>query len=325
MNGQTNKDPYAALGVSRDADIETIKKSYRKLAQQYHPDRNPDDSQAEERFKQVSAAYAVLSDPERRKNFDEFGEIALDVSFDADKARAASQGFGGGFGGSPAGGFSGGGFDGGGLGSLFEELFGAGTGRGGARSGPFPQAGPDLETRLSLSFAEAITGCEKRVDVSRPEAEGRAQRQTLHVRIPPGVEDGARIRLAGKGGAGIGGGPPGDLYARVQVGKHPAFKRDGRHLAIDIPISIAEAIGGADVELATLDGRVTLKVPPGTDGGTRLRLRGKGVPGHGRRPTGDLYVTVRIRVPEKLNDEQRKLVETLFDEDAARWRQDLMK
>ena len=325
MNGQTNKDPYAALGVSRDADIETIKKSYRKLAQQYHPDRNPDDPQAEERFKQVSAAYAVLSDPERRKNFDEFGEIALDVSFDADKARAASQGFGGSFGGSPGGGFSGGGFHGGGLGSLFEELFGAGAGRGGARSGPFPQAGPDLETGLNLSFAEAITGCEKRVDVSRPDAEGRAQRQTLLVRIPPGVEDGARIRLAGKGGAGIGGGPPGDLYARVKVGKHSAFKRDGRHLAIDVPISIAEAIGGADVELATLDGRVTLKVPPGTDGGTRLRLRGKGVPGHGRRQTGDLYVTVRIRVPEKLNDEQRKLVETLFDDDAARWRQDLLK
>ena len=322
MSTQTHKDPYAALGVSRDAEIETIKKAYRKLAQQYHPDRNPDDPAAEERFKQVSAAYAVLSDPERRKNFDEFGDIALDASFDAEKARAASRGFGGGFpGGGPAGGFSAGGFqDAGDLGSLFEDLFGGG--RGGHR-GPFPQAGPDLETRLTLSFAEAVLGCEKRVEFSRPDTEGRNHRETLQVRIPPGVEEGARIRLAGKGGEGIAGGPAGDLYARIHVQKHKAFKRDGRNLTLDVPISIAEAIAGAEVDLATLDGRVSLKVPPGTDGGTRLRLRGKGVPAHGKRPAGDLYVTIRIRVPKKLDDAQRKIVEELFDEDAARWREDL--
>ncbi|MDG2050180.1 MAG: J domain-containing protein [Myxococcota bacterium] len=319
MSKQTHKDPYAALGVSRDAEIESIKKAYRKLAQQYHPDRNPDDPAAEERFKQVSAAYAVLSDPERRKNFDEFGEIALDVSFDAEKARAASRGFGGGFpGGAPGGGFQ----DAGDLGSLFEDLFGGGRA---GRRGPFPQPGPDLETRLSLSFSEAVLGCEKRVEVSRPDAEGRTHRETLQVRIPTGVEDGARIRLAGKGGEGSGGGPAGDLYARIQVQKHKAFKRDGRNLNLDVPISIAEAITGAEVDLATLDGRLNLKVPPGTDGGTRLRLRGKGVPAHGQRPAGDLYVTIRIRVPKKLDEAQRKVVEELFDEDAARWREDLGK
>ena len=168
-----------------------------------------------------------------------------------------------------------------------------------------------------------MLGCEKRVEFSRPDPEGRNHRETLQVRIPPGVEEGARIRLAGKGGEGIAGGPAGDLYARIHVQKHKAFKRDGRNLTLDVPISIAEAITGAEVDLATLDGRVSLKVPPGTDGGTRLRLRGKGVPAHGKRPAGDLYVTIRIRVPKKLDDAQRKIVEELFDEDAARWREDL--
>lgn len=321
MPTSQRKDPYAVLGVARDADADTIKKAYRKLAQQYHPDRNPDDDTAEERFKAVSAAHAVLSDPERRKSYDEFGEIALDPNFDAEKARAASQGFGGGFGGP---GFSTEGFqDAGGLGDLFEGLFGATQGRRGR--GPFPQPGPDLETELTLDFADAVRGCEKRVDVGRPDAEGRMRRETLNVRIPPGVEDGARIRLAGKGGEGRGGAPSGDLYAKVRVSPHAVFQRSGRDLAMEMPISIAEAINGAAVEIATLDGRVTLRVPAGTDGGSKLRLRGKGVPAHAGRPAGDLYVTVKIRVPKKLSEEQKALVEDLFEEDAASWREDLQK
>ncbi len=317
------KDPYATLGVARDADVDAIKKAYRKLAQQYHPDRNPDDATAEERFKEVSAAHAVLSDPERRKDYDEFGEIALDPNFDAEKARAASHAFGGQQYGQ---GFSTGGFqDAGGLGSLFEDLFGGGGGGRGRTGTPFQRPGPDLETELTLGFVDAVRGCEKRVDVGRPGPDGRATRETLNVRIPPGVEDGARIRLAGKGGAGSGGGPPGDLYARVRVSPHPVLQRSGNDLSMEMPISVAEAVAGAQIDIATLDGRVTLKVPPGTDGGSKLRLRGKGVPAHAGRAAGDLYVTVRVRVPKNLSEEQRALVEELFDEDAARWREDLLK
>lgn len=310
------KDPYALLGVPRDADADAIKKAYRKLAQKYHPDRNPGDAAAEERFKQISSAHAVLSDPDRRKNFDEFGEIALDPNFDAERAREASRAFGG----HPrsAGGFQ----DLGGFGSVFEDLFGGGGGR---RRGAFPQAGQDLETSLTLDFADAVLGSEQRIELQRPDPSGASERQTLTVRIPPGVEDGARIRLAGKGGPGANGGPPGDLYARIQVRPHRFLTRDGDDLALEIPVSIAEAIRGAAVEIPTLDGRVTLRVPPGTDGGSRLRLRGKGVPAHAGREAGNLYVTIRIRVPKKLSEAQSSLVEELFDEDAASWRADLLK
>ncbi len=308
------KDPYALLGVARDADAETIKKAYRKLAQKYHPDRNPGDAAAEERFKQISGAHTVLSDPDRRKNYDEFGEIALDPNFDAERARAASRAFGG----QPrsAGGFE----DLGGFGSVFEDLFGGGGGR---RRGPFPQAGHDLETALTLDFADAVLGSEQRIELQRPDPSGSAERQTLTIRVPPGVEDGARIRLAGKGGPGANGGPPGDLYAKIHVRAHRFFTRDGDDLAVEIPVSIAEAIRGAAVEIPTLDGRVTLRIPPGTDGGSRLRLRGKGVPAHAGRAAGNLYVTIRIRVPKKLTEAQSKLVEELFDEDASSWRAEL--
>lgn len=316
---QEQKDPYALLGVARDADADTIKKAYRKLAQKYHPDRNPGDAEAEEQFKRISNAHAVLSDPERRKNFDEFGEIALDPNFDAERARAASRAFGG----DPrsAGGFQ----DLGGFGSLFEDLFSGGAGAGGRRRASFAQAGQDLETSLTLDFADAVLGSEQRIELQRPDASGAGERQTLTVRIPPGVEEGARIRLAGKGGPGFGGGPPGDLYAKIHVRPHRFLTRDGNDLAMEIPVSIAEAVRGAAVEIPTLDGRVTLRVPPGTDGGSRLRLRGKGVPAHGGRAAGHLYVTIRIRVPKKLSEAQEALVEELFDEDAAAWRAEVLK
>jgi DnaJ-class molecular chaperone len=319
----SGKDPYATLGVARDADADTIKKAYRKLAQKYHPDRNADAPDAEENFKRVSSAYAVLSDEKRKAAYDEFGEIALDPGFDVDKAREASRGFGGGFGGfgQTAGGqgFGGGGFqDAGGFGSLFEDLF-TGGGRGPSRA-PRQRRGADLETTIVLDFGEAILGAEKRLDFERPAAAGGTRRETLTVRIPPGVEDGARIRLAGKGQEGSQGGPPGDLFARIQVRAHAFLERQDRDLVMEAPISIAEAVGGAAIEIPTLDGRVTLQVPEGTDGGSRLRLRGKGVPAQGGKPAGDLYVTLRIRVPKDLPAESRKQLESLLEDDADEWR-----
>lgn len=304
------RNPYEVLGVARDADAATVKKAYRKLAQESHPDRHPDDPQAEDRFKEINQAYQVLSDPERRSAYDEFGDIALDPNFDAERARAArSQGFGG----FPGGGFSFSTGDAEGftdLGSLFEDLFG-GAGAAGRARGPRARRGPDLETTIELDFVDAALGCEQRIELQLPQADGSARSETLAVRIPPGVSDGGRIRLAGKGGPGRGGGPAGDLIARVRVRPHSLFRREGRDIHIEAPVSVTEATLGAEFEVPTLDGRVMLRVPPGTDSGSKLRLRGKGIPAAGGQPAGDLYVGIRIRVPKKLDDEARQRVKDL--------------
>jgi len=287
------------LGVPRDASQDAIKKAYRKLARENHPDVHPGDKRAEERFKEASEAYEVLSDVEKRKLYDEFGEAALHPNFDPEAARQAFRGFGGGGGGFGAGpsGFTD-------LGDLFGDLFGMG-GRGGAARG-FARRGRDLETTLQLSFLEAAQGGEHHITVERPTASGGITRERVVVRIPAGVADGGRVRLAGKGGEGVGGGPPGDLYAVIRVGKHPLFKREGRDLHLDLPVSISEAVLGAQIEVPTLEGKVTLTIPPGTDSGKRLRLRGKGIADP--KPTGksgDLYVTIQIMVPRNL-DQQAK-------------------
>ena len=314
------RDPYAVLGVARDASADEIKKAYRKLAQKYHPDRNADDEVAEERFKSVSAAYAVLSDDERRAAYDEFGEIALDANFDAEKARQASQAFGGGFGG----------FEGfqradfgdqmGGFGSIFEDLFG---GAGHARRGPpRPVKGRDLEAELELEFEAAALGTERRISVARPLADGGIGSESLTVRIPPGVDDGGRIRLAGKGGESPNGGPPGDLFCRVRVRPHRHFTRDGRNLQLDVPVSMIEAINGAEIEIPTLDGTVHLRVPASADGGSKLRLRGKGIPAGAGKATGDLIVTLRIKTPKKLEDEERAQLDALLPSDGDELRRE---
>jgi DnaJ-class molecular chaperone len=322
------KDPYATLGVARDADADTIKKAYRKLAQQFHPDVNKDDTGAEDRFKQVSAAYSVLSDPKRRRSYDEFGEIALDPNFDADKARQASQGFGGGFG---RGGFGGGGGGGefrtqdlGGLGSIFEEFFGGAAARGGPRA-PRQQRGGDLEASLELDVTEAALGCEKRITVSRPGEDNLPTQESLTVKIPPGVPPGGRIRLAGKGRPGLGGGSHGDLYCVVSVRPHRFFRREERDIHLEVPIAISEAVGGAEVEIPTLEGRATVQVPPGTDGGSKLRLRGKGIPGAAGKSRGDLYVTLRIRVPKGLDKAARDELAALLPDDGESLRAELLR
>lgn len=253
------KDPYSILGVRRDADATSIKRAYRKLAQEHHPDRNQDDKVAEERFKAISGAYAVLSDPARRKNFDEFGEIALDPNFNPEGARQARQNpFGGGF--------SSRGFGGGNSGSLFDEFFANASGGFSRQRTPRKVKGRDREVTVELELREASEGCERSLSLVSAGSEGNPS--TLRVQIPRGTRDDARIRLAGKGDPGAHGGPAGDLYCRIRLRPHAFFRVDEYDLSLDVPISLKEAILGAEIEIPTLSGRVTLNVPPGTDAGT---------------------------------------------------------
>ncbi len=319
------RDLYSILGVARDADEGTIRKAYRQLARRHHPDVNPGDAQAEDRFKDISRAYDVLSDPEKRRNYDEFGEVSLQGGFDADKARQAREAFASRFGrGGPQDfrGFEGDGSERagfGGLDDLFTDLF-ARRGWGDARR---EQRGTDLEAELELDFVDAARGGEHRISIARPQPDGTLRQETVTVRIPAGVSDGGRIRLRGKGAAGRRGAPAGDLYARIRVRPHRFFRREGRDLHLDLPVTVAEATLGAKVEVPTLEGRVTLTIPPGTDSGAKLRLRGKGVHNPSGGPAGDLYVVVQIRVPRNLTKEARERLRELGRFDPPDVRKDL--
>lgn len=325
------RDLYEVLGVARDADADAIRKAYRKLARKLHPDVNPGDAAAEERFKEVSEAYSVLSDPEKRGNYDEFGDVSLEGGFDAEAARKARDAFGRRFGGPGAGpsgasfGFEAGPgaqFEFGDLDELLGRVYGARGRRGGGLQG---LRGADLEAVLELDFLEAARGGEKRLQLQVPDEQGVPRPQTVTVRIPPGVADGGRIRLRGKGGPGMGGGPPGDLFATIRVRPHPVLRREGRDLHVEVPITVTEAVRGAKVEVPTLDGRATVTVPAGTDGGRRLRLRGKGVPDPAGGPPGDLYVTLRIRVPRGLDSEGEAALDRLGSFEPADPREDLFR
>ncbi|HKK50895.1 MAG TPA: J domain-containing protein [Myxococcota bacterium] len=296
-------DPYRVLGVSRDASTDEIKKVYRKLARETHPDLNPGDETAEKRFKEVSVAYEILSDEEKRRNYDEFGEIALEAGFDADAARAQREAFSSRFGGAGAGGQAGA-FDFGGIDDFLRQFQGGGPFQGGGRAGAgragagFRMRGTDAEASMGLEFTEAALGGERKISISRPTADGRLVEETITVRIPPGVTDGGRLRIPGKGGEGVGGGPPGDLWVSVRVAPHPFFRRSGKNLELDLPLTLREAVQGARVEVPTLQGRVTLTVPPGTSSGARLRMRGEGIPGGRKGPDGDLIARVQVIVPD---------------------------
>jgi molecular chaperone DnaJ len=346
------KDYYKALGVPETATEQEIRRAYRKLAKQHHPDANPG---SEERFKEISAAYDVLSDAEKRREYDEVRRLG------------PAAGFGPG-----GGGFS---FTTDDLGDIFGNLFG--RGRRGARAGGGvgPQRGPDLEAELHLSFLDAINGITTTVHVTSeaacrtcrgsgaapgtspsicPQCGGRgvlAENQGLfsfsqacprcggrgsvietpcptcggagaelrarqvRVRVPAGVADGQRIRLKGRGGAGRNGGPPGDLYVKVTVAKHPVFGRKGRDLTISVPVTFAEAALGAQISVPTLDGAVTLKVPAGTRSGKTFRVRGRGVPM--AKGAGDLLVTVEVAVPQHLTPAERQAIEALAEATTA--------
>jgi curved DNA-binding protein len=311
------RDLYDILGVSRSAPLDEIKRAYRKLAKKNHPDVNPGDKAAEERFKEISAAFEVLSDPQRRKLYDEFGPDSLRTGFDAKRAeeyrRYRSQGI-------PPGGMpfdfgdfrtvdvGGGAFD---FSSIFGEIFGQ-AGRGGRRGQPFgrpfPEEGANAEAELEVTLREAVLGGEREVRV-----DGR----TLRVKIPPGVTDGSQIRLAGQGGAGAHGGRPGDLFLRVRLAEHPLLRREGKDLTLDLPVTVPEAVDGAEVTLPTFEGPVRFRIPAGAQSGKRIRLRGKGLPDLRGGARGDMYAIVRIVLPEpseKLEKAARAL-EALYKED----------
>ena len=305
------KDYYSVLGVKKGASDSEIKKAYRKLARKYHPDVNAGDKKAEEKFKQVSEAHDVLSDPDKRKIYDEFGEEGLRAGFDPEQARQFRQwqNFGGraGAGGGPEF-FSNfsfqsdprgtGGFD-----SLFRDLFGGGAGHpGGQRETRFSSRGPrkgrDVESSLEVDFLTAVQGGLTRITLQKASnGPGLSSTETIDVNVPPGVADGSRIRLSGKGDSGLNGGPPGDLYISIRVRPHPLFEREGDSLRIEMPITVREAMQGAEVSVPTLEGTVQLKIPPGTKSGQVLRLKGKGVRNLKTKVAGNMYVKVRVQVP----------------------------
>lgn len=306
------KDLYQHLGVARTATPEEIKKAYRKLTRQFHPDRNPGDAEAEERFKDVSTAYEVLGDADKRKLYDEFGDISLTQGFDAERARAYR---------SRSGGFPGFGQGGGQVfddfgearATSFEDLLSAlfRGGPGGAPRGrPVARRGADVTGEIAVSLMDALHGVSVplRIDMG-------GQARTLDVKVPQGVPDGGKLRLRGQGGAGQ---PAGDVILTVRVKPHDHMRREGHDLHLRLPVSAFEAYRGGPIEgVPTPWGPVTLKLPAGAQNGQKLRLRGKGVQVPGRDP-GDLYVTLDVRLPEAGDEELLAALERVQGDDKVR-------
>jgi DnaJ-class molecular chaperone len=295
-------DLYADLGVSRGSSQDEIKKAYRKLAAQYHPDRNPHDKSAEERFKAVNRAHQVLGDAHKRALYDEFGEVALREGFDVESARAYGRarsraGAAAGAGARGAGGFS---FDdilgNGNFGDLFGEMF-----RGGARGSRRPSKGAEVSTEVEVDLLSAIRGTQ--ILVNMP---GKGE---IQVRIPPGAGNGDKVRVAGHGEPGVMGGQAGDLLITVRVKPHPYFERDGLDLKLDLPLAPGEAFSGAKISVPTPHGDVTLKVPKGTQSGQLTRLRGKVV--QRKEKVGDLYVRFLVRLPQHASKSMAKAIADL--------------
>ena len=343
------RDYYDVLGVNRGAAEADVKKAYRRLAMKHHPDRNPGNTEAEEKFKEASEAYEVLTDAEKRERYDRFGHAGVDAA--------------------GAAGFNAGGFQDIGdiFGDVFGDIFGGGRGRGRSST----RRGADLQYTLDLTLEQAVRGdsveitvptlasCEKcdgsgarpgtkpsrcgqcngrgQVRVSQgffslqqtcPRCRGAGevirdpcsacggrgrveQRKTLSVRVPPGVDDGNRMRLSGEGQAGFNGAPPGDLYVQMRVAEHSIFRRDDQNLYCEVPLSFTDAALGGDIEVPTLDGRVKVKVPPETQTGKMFRLRGRGVPSVGAGATGDLLCRVVVETPVRLSEKQKDILREL--------------
>ena len=362
---QDKHDYYEVLGVSKGASEDEIKRAYKKLARKYHPDMNPGDKEAEEKFKEINEANEILSDPEKKSRYDQFGFAGVDPNYGA--------GAGGAYGGA--------GFDFGDLGDIFGSFFGGGFGGGfgGQQRRNGPQRGESIRMSVSVSFTEAAFGCEKDVTLDRseqcptcngsgcasgttpeicPECRGTGtvqvrrqtpmgvfastsactkcggtgkiihqpcgechgngrvhKRRTVKVSIPAGIDNGQTISLRGQGHAGKNGGPNGDLLITVMVKPHELFHRDGTSVFCEAPITFAQAVLGAELEIPTIDGKVKYAIPEGTQTGTVFRLKGKGIPVLNGRGRGDQYVTVTIETPRNLNREQkdalRKFSETL--------------
>ncbi|HUF02601.1 MAG TPA: molecular chaperone DnaJ [Aridibacter sp.] len=366
------KDYYKILGVKKDAKAPDIKKAYRRLARKYHPDVNPGDKSAEDRFKEIQEAYDVLSDEKKRKVFDRFGYYADNL--DPDSPYGAGAGAG-------AGGFDFSGFSwdtGTGAGrsteaggssfrDIFSDLFGGGQQAGAEPPRPLPKKGRDIEIPLALKFEEAVTGLTTNITVERseqcsrcqgagdmggpvvtcttcsgtgqvqrqggrlqftqpcPDCEGTGRRrqpcslckgkgvtplkEQVKVRIPAGVDTGSRVRIPKKGHGGRMGAPPGDLYIITNVGSHPHFKRRGNNIYVTVPISVPEAALGAKIEVPTVEGKTKLRIPPGTQSGQKIRLRGKGIPSvRNKEIKGDQFVEVRITLPNVISEETKELL-----------------
>jgi curved DNA-binding protein len=295
------KDYYAVLGVPKDATAEVIKKAYRKLALKFHPDKNPGDKKAEEKFKEITEAYAVLSDPEKRRQYDQFGEAGFHQRFSQEDIYRNFDvgdifrefGFG--------------------TDDIFSHIFGGPGSRGRATfygSGR-PQAikGQDYVMRLSVPFRQAVLGGEKRIDSRHS---GRVEH--LRVRIPAGIETGQKLRVAGKGGESPAGGPAGDLFLEIEVEPDPQFSREGDNLYVKVRVPFSGACLGTSIDVPTLEENKRIKVPAGMSSGGKIRLKGFGVP-RSRGTRGDLYAVIEVAVPDRLSARQKELLEQLRAED----------
>ncbi len=323
-------DYYEILGVARDGTADAIKKAYRAQARKFHPDVNPGDKKAEAKFKEVQQAYDILSDGEKRALYDRYGRAAFEGMAAGPRAGAGPQewGFRPGASGGAQGAES---FD-------FSEFFGPGTGQaeeGGAgifeeilgrmrsgRTGPKTQAprlGRNLEANLAVPLLTAVRGGETTIDILRDN-----RRESLVVKIPPGIESGAKLRLRGQGEPGPAkGSPPGDLTIHVTVESHPYFTRDGRNLSVELPLTVSEAILGAKVDVPTLDGLKSLTIPPGSSSGQKLRLRGQGAPATTDKLEGDLFVILKVVLPKNVDDESRRLIREFAERNPLNPRQGL--
>ena len=349
------RDYYEVLGVDKSASEDEIKRAYKKMARKYHPDLNPDNKEAEEKFKEVNEAYEVLSDSDKKARYDQFGFAGVDPNYGA---------------GAGGGAYGAGGFDFGDLGDIFGSFFGGGFG-GGRRTNPnAPQRGESIRLSVTISFEEAAFGCEKEVSVDRyetctvchgsgcadgtspevcPDCHGSGQvqvrrqtpmgvfattspcgrcggkgriiktpctacrgsglerkRRTIQAKIPAGIDNGQTISIRGQGHAGKNGGPSGDLLITITVRPHELFRREGTSVLCEAPITFAQAVLGAELEIPTIDGKVKYDLPEGTQSGTTFRLKGKGIPELNGRGRGDQYVTVYIETPRNLNREQKE-------------------
>ena len=305
------QDYYETLAVAKTASAEEVKQAFRKLARLYHPDIAKNKVTGEAKFKEINEAYEVLGDPEKRRRYDELGANwdggGTSSNNTHDRRRTYSPGGGVDFE------FSGTGFS-----DFFESFFGGGRGgfdaqprQGGGQGDDFAQQGQDVEADLLVTLEEALRGALRKVTLRRPANNGEADRtNTYQVRIPPGVREGQRIRLAGQGSVGFGGGSTGDLYLRVRLARHPDFSVKATDLYCELNLAPWEAVLGVQAKIPTLDGQTTLRVPPGIAAGSQLRLRGLGLP-HQDKTRGDIYATVRIQTPATVTAEEKVLWEQL--------------
>ena len=310
------KDYYKILGVGRTASEKEIKSAYRRLARKYHPDVNPGDKQAEDKFKEIGEAYEVLSDPEKRRQYDRYGTAWQpgrgpapwggvppswqDLFRQAQRGRAPA----GRRPGAPNVDFETAAGD---LGEFFESLFGRGARPAAAR----PRAGDDLEQEIQVTLEEAYAGGAREFIIDVPDATGKPVRERIEVKVPPGVRDGTRLRVAGKGHPGANGGPRGDLYLKVRQQPHARFERRGDDLYVDVPVPLWVAALGGEVQVQTLAGSGTFPIPPETQNGRTFRLKGQGMPKMGGGGRGDLYARVKVVLPERLSSRERQLFDEL--------------